>query len=263
VTAPDLATETATSGRVAGKIALVTGGTQGIGRGIVEAFAREGAVTVFTGRDREAGVAAAQAGGQRAEYVACDATDLPRLRGVIADVVGRHGRLDVLVNNAGRAIGASLLESTEEIYDEQFDLNVRAAFFAMRWAAEAMVATGGGTIINITSAAATRGFRNRSVYSGTKAAVLQMSKAAALDVAHHNVRINCISPGTVDTDLLRRIHFDGMDNQDRRVDELGGKQPLGRVGTIEEIGAAAVYLASDDAAWITGANLNVDGGIAI
>ena len=191
VTALTSATETATSGRVAGKIALVTGGTRGIGRGIVEAFAREGAVTVFTGRDRDAGAAVARAGGRRAEYVACDATDLPRLRGVIADVVRRHGRLDVLVNNAGRAIGASLLESTEEIYDEQFDLNVRAAFFAMKWAAEAMVAASGGTIINITSAAATRGFRNRSVYSGTKAAVLQMSRAAALDVAQHNVRINC------------------------------------------------------------------------
>ena len=115
-------------------------------------------MTVFTGRDRDAGAAVARAGGRRAEYVACDATDLPRLRGVIADVVRRHGRLDVLVNNAGRAIGASLLESTEEIYDEQFDLNVRAAFFAMKWAAEAMVAASGGTIINITSAAATRDF---------------------------------------------------------------------------------------------------------
>ena len=150
------ATETATSGRVAGKIALVTGGTRGIGRGI-EAFAREGAVTVFTVETAmQAQPSPGPAGG--VPSTSPDATDLPRLRGVIADVVRRHGRLDVLVNNAGRAIGASLLESTEEIYDEQFDLNVRAAFFAMKWAAEAMVAASGGTIINITSAAATRGF---------------------------------------------------------------------------------------------------------
>jgi NAD(P)-dependent dehydrogenase (short-subunit alcohol dehydrogenase family) len=249
--------------RLIGKIALVTGGTHGIGRGIVHAFAREGAIAVFTGRDREAGAAVAATAGHRAEFAACDATDLPRLRGVLTDIVTRHGRLDVLVNNAGRAIGASLLDSTEEMYDEQFDLNVRAAFFAMKWAAEAMSASGGGSIINITSAAATRGFRNRSLYSATKAAVLQMSKAAALDVACHNVRINCISPGTVDTDLLRTIHFEGKSDQDLLVVELGAKQPLGRVGTIEELGAAAVYLASDDAAWITGANLAVDGGAAI
>jgi NAD(P)-dependent dehydrogenase (short-subunit alcohol dehydrogenase family) len=212
-----------TSGRLAGKVTLVTGGTRGIGRGIVEAFARERAVCVFTGRDHEAGAAVSAT--IPAEFVACDATDLPELRGVIAGVVSRHGRLDILVNNAGMAIGASLLESTEEMYDEQFDLNVRAAFFAMKWGAEAMVARGGGSIINITSAAATRGFPGRSLYSGTKAAVLQMSKAAALDVARHNVRINCISPGTVDTDLLRRIHFEGRPDQDALVAGLGDEQP--------------------------------------
>jgi NAD(P)-dependent dehydrogenase (short-subunit alcohol dehydrogenase family) len=252
--------------RLAGKTTLVIGGTRGIGRGIVESFAREGAMSMFTGRDSDAGavvVAAAEGQGWRAEFVRCDATDLSQLRRVIADVASRHTKLDTLVNNAGRAIGASLLESTEADYDEQFDLNVRAAFFAMKWSAEAMIETGGGSIINITSAAATRGFRNRTIYSGTKAALLQMSKSAALDVAEHNVRINCISPGTVDTGLLREIHFAGRPEQDRLVTELGTQQPLGRVGSIYEIGAAAVYLASDDAAWVTGANLSVDGGIAI
>lgn len=217
--------------RLVGKTALVIGGTRGIGRGIVESFAREGATSVFTGRDGEAGaavVAAVEADGRRAEFVRCDATDLPTLRRVIADTAWRHGRLDTLVNNAGCAVGASLVESTEAIYDEQFDLNVRAAFFAMKWAAEAMIETRGGSIINITSAAATRGFRNRTIYAGTKAALLQMSKSAALDVACHNVRINCISPGTVDTDLLREVHFAGRTEQDRLVMELGREQPLGR-----------------------------------
>jgi meso-butanediol dehydrogenase / (S,S)-butanediol dehydrogenase / diacetyl reductase len=252
--------------RLAGKITLVVGGTRGIGRGIVESFAREGAVAAFTGRDAEAGaavVAAVEGAGWRAEFVACDATDLSALRDVVVDIAARHGRLDTLVNNAGRAVGASLLESTEAMFAEQFDVNLRAAFFAMKWAAAAMIDTGGGSIINITSAAATRGFSNRSIYAGTKAALLQMSKTAALDVAPHNVRINCISPGTVDTDLLRGIHFAGRTDQDLLVTELGREQPLGRVGSIYEIGAAAVYLASDDAAWITGANLNVDGGVAI
>jgi NAD(P)-dependent dehydrogenase (short-subunit alcohol dehydrogenase family) len=257
------AAETAISGRLSGKVTLVTGGTRGIGRGIVEAFAREGAVVVFTGRDRAAGAAVVEAAGLRAEFAPCDVTDLPQLRRVIDDVVARNGQLDVLVNNAGHAIAGSLLEATEEMYYRQFDLNVKAAFFAMKWAAESMVETGGGSIINITSSAATRGYRNRAVYCGTKGAILQMSRAAALDVAPYNVRINCIAPGTVDTELLRTIHFAGMSDQDRRVGELGETQPLGRVGTIEELGASAVYLASDDAAWITGASLAVDGGAAI
>ena len=167
------------------------------------------------------------------------------------------------MNNAGRVVGRSLLESTEDDYDRLFDLNVRATFFGTKWGAELMSANGGGSIINIASAAATRGFRNRSIYSATKAAVPMLSKAAALDMAPHNVRINCISPGTVDTDLLRGVHFEGDPDQDRLVRELGAEQPLGRVGSIHEIGAAAVYLASDDASWVTGANLNVDGGAAI
>ena len=221
---------------------------------------------VLAGRDARAGAAVVQAvssGGGKARFVPCDATDLAQLRQAIADVAARHGTLDVLVNNAGRVVGRSLLESTEDDYDRLFDLNVRATFFGTKWGAELMSANGGGSIINIASAAATRGFRNRSIYSATKAAVLMLSKAAALDMAPHNVRINCISPGTVDTDLLRGVHFEGDPDQDRLVRELGAEQPLGRVGSIHEIGAAAVYLASDDASWVTGANLNVDGGAAI
>jgi NAD(P)-dependent dehydrogenase (short-subunit alcohol dehydrogenase family) len=252
--------------RPAGKTTLVIGGTRGIGRGIVECFAREGATSVLAGRDEQTGagvVDAVAAAGGRADFVRCDVTDLPQLQRTIADVAERHDKLDVLVNNAGYAVGRSLLESTEDDYDQLFDLNVRATFFGMKWAAEVMVAGGGGSIINITSSAATRGYRNRTIYCGTKAAVLLMSKAAALDMAPHNVRINCISPGTVDTDLLREIHFEGQPDVDRLVVELGALQPLGRVGSVDEIGAAAVYFASDEAQWVTGANLNIDGGAAI
>jgi NAD(P)-dependent dehydrogenase (short-subunit alcohol dehydrogenase family) len=252
--------------RLAGKVTLVVGGTRGIGRGIVESFAREGAAALFAGRDARAAAAvvdAVAADGGKAQFVPCDATDLEQLHRAIAGVADAHGRLDVLVNNAGRVVGQSLLESTEDDYDGLFDLNVRASFFGTKWGAEIMCANGGGSIINIASAAATRAFRDRSLYSATKAAVLMMSKAAALDMAPHNVRINCISPGTVDTDLLRVVHFEGCSDQDRLVRELGAEQPLGRVGSVQEIGAAAVYLASEDARWITGANLNVDGGAAL
>jgi len=253
--------------RLKDKIALVVGGTRGIGRGIVEAFADEGADVVFLGRNEAAGrslEAAIASSGGRAEYLSCDVLELDQLEDAISDVVRRKGGLDILVNNAGYALGLSLEESTLAAYDQLFDLNVRAAFFAMKWGAGAMFASDrGGSIINITSTAATRGFPNRALYCGTKGALMQMSRAAALDVASHRVRINCLSPGMVDTELLREIHFGGQDNQDALVDEIGRLAPLGRVGRPSEIAAAAVYLASDDAAWVTGAEIRVDGGHAI
>jgi 3alpha(or 20beta)-hydroxysteroid dehydrogenase len=252
--------------RLQGKTTLVIGGTRGIGQGIVEAFAREGAMSVFAGRDETAGAALVEAvtgSGGRAEFVRCDVLDLVQLEATIMGAARRYDRLDALVNNAGGALGLSLLESTVETYDRLFDLNVRAAFFGMKWGAEAMARTGGGSIVNITSTAATRGYRNRTLYCGTKGALLMMSKAAALDMAPHNVRINCISPGTIDTRLLREIHFEGQSEQDLLVAELGALNPLGRVGTAAEIGAAAVYFASDDATFVTGANLLMDGGYAI
>ncbi len=253
--------------RLGGKVALVVGGTRGIGRGIVEAFAEEGADVVFLGRTAAAGKsleAAVVSSGGRAEYVRCDLLELGQLEHVVTDVAQRKGGLDVLVNNAGYALGLPLQESTLEAYDLLFDLNVRAAFFAMKWGAAAMIAADrGGSIINITSTAATRGYPNRALYCGTKGALIQMTRAAALDVAPHKIRINCISPGMIDTDLLREIHFDGRDNQDALVDEIGKVAPLGRVGRPSEIAAAAVYLASDDALWVTGAEIRVDGGHAI
>jgi NAD(P)-dependent dehydrogenase (short-subunit alcohol dehydrogenase family) len=253
--------------RLAGKVALVVGGTRGIGRGIVEAFAAEGADVVFLGRDPEAGTSVAASvasSGGSAEYARCDVIELQQLERAVSGVVERRGGLDILVNNAGYALGLSLQASTLEAYDLLFNLNVRAAFFAMKWGAAAMIeADRGGSIINITSTAATRGYPNRALYCGTKGALIQMTRAAALDVAPHEIRINCISPGMVDTDLLREMHFAGRFDQDTLVEELGKVAPLARVGTPAEIAAAAVYLASDDAQWVTGAEIRVDGGHAI
>lgn len=253
--------------RLEGRVALVIGGTRGIGRGIVEAFAEAGAAVAFIGRDVEAGQAleaeVAATGGQ-AEFLRCDLRELDDLQQSIRDVARSNAALDILVNNAGYALGLSLQESTLDAYNQLFDLNVRAAFFAMKWGAAAMIAAGrGGSIINITSTAATRGYPERALYCGTKGALLQMSRAAALDVAPHKITINCISPGMVDTDLLREIHFAGRDEQDALVAEIGKVAPLGRVGQPAEIAAAALYLASDDARWVTGAELRVDGGHAI
>lgn len=255
-----------TSHRLHGKITLVIGGTRGIGRGVVERFAHEGATSVFVGRDETAGASIVKvvgASGGRTDFIKCDVLELSELEGVIRRVVRRYGRLDAFVNSAGTAIARSVLESTPHHFDALFDLNVKTTFFGMKWAAAAMSSTGGGSIINITSVAATRGLENRSLYCGTKAAVLLMSKAAALDLGRFKVRVNCISPGTVDTELMRRMLYEGRSNVDELVASLGRERLLGRIGTVDDIANAAVYLASDEAGWVTGTSLDVDGGAAV
>ena len=252
--------------RLAGKLALIIGGTRGIGRAICERFAEHGATVVVTGRNEPAGTQVAReiaAAGGDATYLRLDATDLDALKRIIDDVAARHGRLDVLVNNAGFALPRSLLESSVEDYDRLFDINVRAVFVAMKWGAEQMMATGGGSIINVSSTAATRAFPNRAIYCGTKGAVHQMTRSAALDVAGHGVRINTLSPGLVDTWLLRETRFGGRPDEDELVAELGASIPMGRIGAPADLAAGALFFASDESDWVTGANLVIDGGHAI
>jgi len=252
--------------RLAGKCALVIGGTKGIGRGIVELFASEGSRTVFVGRDEIAGadvLAQTSALGGSTDYVKIDATDLPALRHTIAEVADSWGRIDILVNNAAYAIPKSVLDSTEEDFDYLFSLNVRSVFFAMQYAAKLMIANGGGSIVNIGSIASVRAYPNRSLYCATKGALLQMTKGAALDLAPHHVRVNCVSPGNVDTWLLRKTRFEFAEDPDARVAELAAAQPVGRLGTPLDIASAVLFLASDESQWVTGANIVVDGGAGI
>jgi NAD(P)-dependent dehydrogenase (short-subunit alcohol dehydrogenase family) len=249
--------------RLRDKIALVTGGTSGIGRGIAELFAREGAVVTLTGRRDELGgevvTAIREAGGQ-ADFMAMDARHLPQVRQVVVGTTERHARLDILVNNAGISLPRTLLETSEEDYAAMFETNVRSLFFASKWAAEAMVRQGSGSIVNIASVSAIRGQEKRVAYCGTKGAVLQITRAAALELAPSGVRVNAVSPGIVDTPLLRNARFAGASDQEQLLDDLGTTLPLGRVGYPDDIAHAALYLASDEAAWVTGTNLVIDGG---
>lgn len=251
--------------RLGGKAVLITGGTSGIGRAMVERFAAEGARVTFTGRHEEPGReverAVARAGGA-ARFRLLDVLDLAALRQAIEETAAEAGRLDVMVNNAGLALPATILETTEEEFDLLFATNVRAVFFGTKWAAERMLARG-GSIINTASTAGIRGLRRRAAYCATKGAVLQLSKAAALDLAPYRVRVNCVSPGAIDTPLLRRARFAEVGDQDAEVARLGEALPLGRVGYPEDIASAALYLASDEAEWVTGANIVVDGGATV
>jgi meso-butanediol dehydrogenase / (S,S)-butanediol dehydrogenase / diacetyl reductase len=249
--------------RLRDKIALVTGGTSGIGRAVAELFAAEGAAVTITGRRDALGravVAGIEETGGRAEFVPVDARHLPDVRRVIEDQAQRHGRLDILVNNAGISLPRTLLETSEEDFLVQFETNVRAMFFATKWAAEIMVRQGSGSIVSVASVSGMRGQEKRAAYCGTKGAVLQITRAAALELASSGVRVNAVSPGAVDTPLLRSARFAGEQDQDELVAEVGASLPLGRIGLPQDIAQAVLYLASDEAAWVTGTNLVIDGG---
>lgn len=249
--------------RLKDKVVLITGGTRGIGQAMAQLFAAEGAVVTVTGRHAGEGIEVvervAQMGG-RVEYVELDVLRLPELRRVIAEIAERHGRLDVMVNNAGSALSRTILETEVDEFEQLFDTNVRSVFFGTKWAAEIMVRQHSGSIINTASTAGLRGLHKRAAYCGSKGAVIQLSKAAALDLAQFNVRVNCVSPGAIDTELLRQARFGGQPDQDRLVAGVGRGLPLGRIGYPRDIAMAALYLASDESEWVTGSNIVIDGG---
>ena len=249
--------------RLRDKVALVTGGTSGIGRAVAELFAEEGAAVTITGRREALGrevVAGIQEAGGRAEFVPADARHLPSVRRVTEEMARRHGRLDILVNNAGVSLPRTLLETSEGDFSSQFDTNVRSMFFATKWAAEIMVRQGSGSIVSVASVSGFRGQEKRAAYCGTKGAVLQITRAAALELAPSGVRVNAVSPGAVDTPLLRNARFAGQADQDELVADLGASLPLGRIGLPKDVARAVLYLASDEASWVTGTNLVIDGG---
>jgi NAD(P)-dependent dehydrogenase (short-subunit alcohol dehydrogenase family) len=249
--------------RLKDKIALVTGGTSGIGRAVAELFAEEGAAVTLTGRRREPGqevVTGIRAKSGQADFVEMDVRQLPEVRAVIEETARRQGRLDILVNNAGISLPRTLLATSEEDYKDLFETNVRSMFFATKWAAELMVRQGSGSIVSIASVSGIRGQEERAAYCGTKGAVLQITRAAALELASLGVRVNAVSPGVVDTPLLRNARFPNAPNQVELVREVGASLPVGRVGLPEDIARAVLYLASDEASWVTGTNLVIDGG---
>lgn len=246
--------------RLRDKIAVITGAGSGMGRSMAQLFAAEGARVVcvdVSGKQDE--VAAAI--GDAAVAVHADIASEADIRNMIAVAESRFGRLDVLINNAG--FGGEmkpLHEQTAETWDRIHAVNIRGVFLGMKYGVTSMLKTGGGAIVNITSAAGIVGWKHHGVYGAAKAGVNQLTKVAALDYASSNIRVNAVAPGTTWTGLVRQSaeHPEPPPG----IFVLPGI-PLNRWGLARDIAAAALFLASDEAAYITGVVLPVDGGYTI
>jgi NAD(P)-dependent dehydrogenase (short-subunit alcohol dehydrogenase family) len=244
--------------RLANKTAIVTGGGSGIGRAIALAFAQEGASVVVCGRDRK------KLDHVAAEIAAMNGKCLP----VVADVsigkqvelavrmaVERFGRLTTVVNNAGVLIAGTAESLSDDEWEHTFNVNVRGPWLMARAALPHLRAAGGGSIIAIGSVLSLEGARNRVAYSASKGAVLAMTRAMALDHAAEKIRVNCICPGMVETEMIAPFNADEAARRQRLA-----LHPVGRFGQPEDIAGLAVFLASEESSWITGAAFPVDGG---
>jgi len=245
--------------RLAGKKALVTAAGQGIGRAVAEAFAREGAAVIATDINDAALAELAAVPGISARRL--DVTDAAAIEALAAEV----GALQVLFNGAGFVHAGSVLDCSEADWDFAFTLNVRSMYRLIRATLPAMLQAGGGSIINVASAASSiKGVPNRFVYATTKAAVIGLTKSVAADFITRGIRCNAICPGTVESPSLRQriaAQAAASGQTEAQVEAAFiGRQPMGRLGTPAEIAALAVYLASDESAFTTGTSQLIDGG---
>ena len=245
------------TGRLEGKKALVTAAAQGIGRAIVEKFVAEGASVLAT--DINMDVLSQLDGMANVTTARLDVTDAGNVKAVAAEA----GALDVLVNCAGFVHHGTILECDEADYDFSFDINVRGAYRMIRATLPGMLESGGGSIVNISSVASSiAGVPNRFIYGTTKAAVLGLTKSVAKDFVDKGVRCNAICPGTVDTPSLQD-RINAFDDPVAARKAFIARQPMGRLGTAEEIAALALYLASDESGFVTGEWVVIDGGMTV
>ena len=248
------------AGRLQGKLAFVTAAGQGIGRAIAEAFANEGAKVIASDLD------AGKLTGLKAETFALDATKTDAVNALAAKVLKEFGTPNIVANCVGWVHQGTILECDEADWDRSFDINVKSMHRVLRAFVPAMLKNGGGSIINIASVASSvRGLPARYAYGATKAAVIGLTKAMAADFIRQGIRVNAICPGTIQSPSLDgRIETNakksGKSLQAVREDFIA-RQPIGRLGTVEEIAAGAVFLASDESSYYTGQTLQIDGGM--
>jgi 3alpha(or 20beta)-hydroxysteroid dehydrogenase len=241
------------AGRLAGKVAIVTGAAQGMGAAEAALFVAEGAHVVLTDLNDDQGAARAEELGTSAEYVHHDVGDESSWAELVQHVEATHGRLDVLVNNAGISRVGSIDEFSWADFDLMVRVNQRGVLAGIRAVIAPMRRAGGGSIVNIGSTAAVHGVQGLLLYTGTKFAVRGMTQVAAAELAADRIRVNEIHPGAIDTPMHQA-------NSPQRQAELLERMPLGRIGKPDDVAEMALFLASDASSYITGADFVVDGG---
>lgn len=248
--------------KLEGKVAIVTGGSSGIGRAICEAYAAAGAhVVVADLNESSAQDLASEIGGLA---VKMDVGDIASIEAGVARTVEAFGGVDILVNNAGIFDMASIDKVTYDTYRKLYDVNVAGTIFAIKAVAPLMKARGGGSIVNFASQAGRRGEPNIVLYCSTKAAVISITQSLALELADDNIRVNAIAPGVIDTPMWDKVdaQFAVYENKPKgqKKREVGEAVPMGRMGDPRDVADPCVFLACDDARYITAQTLNVDGG---
>ncbi|MGH7663986.1 MAG: 3-oxoacyl-[acyl-carrier-protein] reductase [Gemmatimonadaceae bacterium] len=241
---------------LAGRVALVTGGTRGIGRAIAGSLAECGATVAIAGRDATRAAEAGSTIGNGVLGFGCDVGDVSSVEKLVADVEGRLGPLDILVNNAGIARDSVLFRMKDSDWDAVIDANLRGAFVAMRAASRGMLKRRWGRIINITSVVGLTGNKGQANYAASKAGLIGLTKSVAKELASRNVLVNAVAPGFIETDMTASLAADART-------ALAAQIPLARLGAPADIAATVAFLASEHASYITGQVLVVDGGMVM
>ncbi|MFK7845938.1 MAG: SDR family NAD(P)-dependent oxidoreductase [Rhodothermales bacterium] len=248
--------------RLAGKTALITGGGSGIGRAIAEAFAKEGARVAISGRRKENLDKTVETIGPQALGIQADVTDDSSVLHMAESAMSHWGRIDILVNNAATITSrTALMDTPIEDWDTMMNINVRGIFLCCKSVLPHMISQSAGSIINIASVAGQRGQPVNSAYSTTKGAVLNLTRSIAVDYGPHGIRCNSISPALVRTEMAETRLKQGENWEERAAREWVPNYPIGRIGTPEDIAYGALYLASDEASWVSGIDLTMDGGM--
>lgn len=249
--------------RFEGKIAVVTGGASGIGRATVEGFLAEGAKVAVVDVSEESGgrtVSELKGQGYDPLLVVGDVTHSKDVKRIVSEVLDRFGRIDILFSNAGILVEGTVEDVSEEQWDRIMAVNVKGVFLMAKEVIPVMLRQGGGVVVNNASCSGLVGDRGAIAYNTSKGAVVIMTKCLALDYALKNVRVNCICPGEIETPMfLQEVSTRGMDVEEYRK-EVAAYHPIGRLGRPKEVADTVLFLASDDASFITGAAVSVDGG---
>ena len=246
--------------KLEGKVAVITGGSSGIGLATAQTFASEGAQVFITGRRQNELDAAVKQIGKNAIGVQGDVSNLEDLDRLYAQVKARQARIDVLFANAGGGEFVALGSITEEQFDKTFSINVKGLLFTVQKALPLF--QDGGSIILNASVAGSKGIEAFSVYSATKAAVRSFARVWTIDLKPRRIRVNAISPGPIDTPILNNLPMSTKEELDQLKTNLASGVPMGRMGQPDEVAKAALFLASDDSSFVTGIELFVDGGLA-